>query len=431
MAIQVQLRRGTSTQHNSFTGAIAELTFDSTNTALRIHDGSKIGGHLLPKSSDLTTANVTELTNLYYTVGRANTAIDNRVTKSFVDNLNVDADTLDGLDSSAFALDTDLTTANVAELTNLYFTNARVYANVTQIGFATNSNLLLKANITDLTTSNIGELTNLYYTVGRANTAIDNRVTKSFVDNLGINATTLDGINSSAFALDSDLTTANVIETTNLYFTFARARAALVSNAISVGELSVTGNLFVQGNTTTLNTATLTIEDKNIVLANGAASAAAADGAGLTVNGANANIVYLNSTESWSFNKNISLGGNVSSGNVSVTGTIFSQGNISSDAYITSPFFYSESDIALKENVQPIENALHKVLNMFGVSFQWKLNKTKSLGVIAQEVERVVPEIVSSANGHKTVSYDSIIPLLIEAIKDQQSQIDQLKKRLK
>lgn len=417
MAIQVQLRRGTSTQHDSFTGAVAELTYDSTNLALRVHDGSKVGGYLLPKSSDLTTSNVSEVSNLYYTVARANTAIDNRVTKSFIDNLGVDASTLDGIDSSTFALDADLTTANVSETTNLY------------------------------------------YTITRANTAIDNRVTKSFVDNLGVDAATLDGLDSTAFALDTDLTTANVTESTNLYFTFDRARAALVSNAISVGELTVSGNLFVQGNTTTLNTATLTIEDKNIVLANGAASAAAADGAGLTVDGANANIVYLNSVDKWSFNKPIEVSGSsvLTSSNTTtdlsegnnlyftndranvalvtanvVVNTLFSEGNISSNAYITSPFFYSESDISLKENIQPIDSALEKVLSLFGVSFDWKANKSKSIGLIAQQVEKVVPEIVSTTNrGYKTVSYDSVIPLLIEAIKEQQEQINDLKSKLK
>lgn len=158
MSTQVQIRRGTTAGHASFTGAVAELTYDSDLKTVRAHDGSTAGGILLAKSADLTTANVSEVTNLYYTVARANTAIDNRVTKAFIDNLNVDADTLDGLDSTAFALDTDLTTANVTEVTNLY------------------------------------------YTVARANTAIDNRVNKAFIDALNVDADTLDGNDSTYFA---------------------------------------------------------------------------------------------------------------------------------------------------------------------------------------------------------------------------------------
>lgn len=103
MSTQVQIRRGTTAGHTSFTGAIAELTYDTDLKTIRVHDGSTAGGNRLAKTVDLTSANVTEVTNLYYTVARANTAIDNRVTKSFIDALNVDADTLDGNDSTYFA----------------------------------------------------------------------------------------------------------------------------------------------------------------------------------------------------------------------------------------------------------------------------------------------------------------------------------------
>ena len=70
-------------------------------------------------------------------------------------------------------------------------------------------------------------------------------------------------------------------------------------------------------------------------------------------------------------------------------------------------------------------------MKMRGVTFDWKANKTRSMGVIAQEVENVIPEIVDSdEKGEKTVSYNSIIGLLIEAIKEQQEEIENLKIRL-
>ena len=186
------------------------------------------------------------------------------------------------------------------------------------------------------------------------------------------------------------------------------------ANLTTTGDVVITGNLSVLGNSTILNTSTIVAEDKNILLANGAASAAIADGAGITVDGAQANIVYLSTGDKWQLNKNLDV-----------------QANISATGTITSPFFYSESDIALKENVAPIDNALDKVLNLFGVSFNWKANQAKSIGVIAQDVEKVVPEIVSnSSSGSKTVSYDALIPILIEAVKEQQKQINDLKARL-
>lgn len=186
------------------------------------------------------------------------------------------------------------------------------------------------------------------------------------------------------------------------------------ANLTTTGDVVITGNLSVLGNSTILNTSTIVAEDKNILLANGAASAAVADGAGITVDGAQANIVYLSTGDKWQLNKNLDV-----------------QANISATGTITSPFFYSESDIALKENVAPIDNALDKVLNLFGVSFNWKANQAKSIGVIAQDVEKVVPEIVSnSSSGSKTVSYDALIPILIEAVKEQQKQINDLKAKL-
>ena len=186
------------------------------------------------------------------------------------------------------------------------------------------------------------------------------------------------------------------------------------ANLTTTGDVVITGNLSVLGNSTILNTSTIVAEDKNILLANGAASAAIADGAGITVDGAQANIVYLSTGDKWQLNKNLDV-----------------QANISATGTITSPFFYSESDIALKENVAPIDNALDKVLNLFGVSFNWKANQAKSIGVIAQDVEKVVPEIVSnSSSGSKTVSYDALIPILIEAVKEQQKQINDLKAKL-
>ena len=71
------------------------------------------------------------------------------------------------------------------------------------------------------------------------------------------------------------------------------------------GDITIGGNLTVNGVTTTINATTLTIDDLNIVVASGAASAAAANGAGLTVDGATATILYTSATDTWNFNKNI------------------------------------------------------------------------------------------------------------------------------
>lgn len=95
----------------------------------------------------------------------------------------------------------------------------------------------------------------------------------------------------------------------------------------------------------------------------------------------------------------------------------------------------ANSDIRLKSNISTINNALDKVLNLRGVEFtkHSENNKVKHIGVIAQEVESVVPEVVSTADDKdntKSVAYGNMVALLIEAVKEQQEQIDELKRML-
>lgn len=92
-----------------------------------------------------------------------------------------------------------------------------------------------------------------------------------------------------------------------------------------------------------------------------------------------------------------------------------------------------ESDIRLKEDINPLKDSLDKILGLEGVSFKFKNNQEQGtqIGVIAQDVEKVVPEVVSTGeDGYKSVSYQNLVPLLIEAMKEQQKQIEELKKEL-
>jgi hypothetical protein len=93
---------------------------------------------------------------------------------------------------------------------------------------------------------------------------------------------------------------------------------------------------------------------------------------------------------------------------------------------MTAINFNSTSDQNLKTNIQTVENALEIVNNLRGVSFEWKENGNKSYGVIAQELEKVLPELVRG-DDPKTVSYSGIIGVLIEAIKELRDEVQQLK----
>ena len=91
--------------------------------------------------------------------------------------------------------------------------------------------------------------------------------------------------------------------------------------------------------------------------------------------------------------------------------------------------FNNTSDKRLKENIKPIENALSDICQLEGVTFDWKESGVQGQGFIAQQVEPIIPEVVNTDadTGMKSVNYVGLIGHLVEAIKSQQTQIDDLK----
>ena len=201
-------------------------------------------------------------------------------------------------DSSNQSVTTTLNTSIVTEGSNLYYTIAR-------------SDSDFDVRLSNKTTNNLTEgSSNLYHTVSRVNSLIDSRVSKSFVDALNVDADTLDNLNSTQFlrsdsdttlaanlTVDSDITVGGVLYGPS---TFYIDPAPVDSDA---GTLIVRGNLQVQGTQTTINSTTVSLNDLNLVLADSAANAAAADGAGITINGASATLSYASTGDKWVFNK--------------------------------------------------------------------------------------------------------------------------------
>lgn len=96
---------------------------------------------------------------------------------------------------------------------------------------------------------------------------------------------------------------------------------------------------------------------------------------------------------------------------------------------VTATDFNSTSDINLKKDISEIENPLDLVEKLHGVKFTWKSDDRKTIGVIAQELEEVLPELVSNTD-IKTVNYDGLIGVLIEAVKELKAEIEELKTKL-
>jgi hypothetical protein len=98
-------------------------------------------------------------------------------------------------------------------------------------------------------------------------------------------------------------------------------------------------------------------------------------------------------------------------------------GNLTASGTVTA-----NSDIKLKKNISTLTNSLDKVLAMRGVEFdRIDIEGEHNIGFIAQEIEKIVPELVSESQGTKSVAYGNITALLVEAIKEQQIQINNLK----
>jgi len=123
--------------------------------------------------------------------------------------------------------------------------------------------------------------------------------------------------------------------------------------------------------------------------------------------------------------------GSLAVGNIAPSATV---GRIDASNDVVA---FSTSDARFKINVTPISNALDKISQIGGYEFDWIPNQElhgfegHDVGVIAQEIEKVLPEVIRERDsGYKAVKYEKIVPLLIEAIKEQQKQIDELKNLL-
>ncbi|MBU3964744.1 tail fiber domain-containing protein [Patescibacteria group bacterium] len=94
---------------------------------------------------------------------------------------------------------------------------------------------------------------------------------------------------------------------------------------------------------------------------------------------------------------------------------------------LRAPAFYYSSDVTLKDNIKPLENSLERILQLQGVSFNWKSGREYSIGLIAQDVEKIFPELVSEVDGLKSIEYGKLVAPLIESIKEQQKEIEELR----
>ena len=121
------------------------------------------------------------------------------------------------------------------------------------------------------------------------------------------------------------------------------------------------------------------------------------------------------------------VGGNGYFGGIGIgTTNIGTCGKLEVIGTICATNFNSTSDIKFKTDIKTIENPLQLISGMNGVHFKWIENKNYSYGFVAQELEKITPELVGTGN-YKTINYTGVVPILVESIKELQSQIAELK----
>ncbi|MDG3581767.1 tail fiber domain-containing protein [Galbibacter pacificus] len=109
-----------------------------------------------------------------------------------------------------------------------------------------------------------------------------------------------------------------------------------------------------------------------------------------------------------------------------------SNGNITTTGTMYATNFFETSDERFKTNIQPLSKGLKSILNVDTYTYNWKHNDNGDIGVIAQEIEKEIPEIVNTnEEGFKSVSYTKLTPILINAIKDLNKIVDEQNEKIK
>ena len=130
------------------------------------------------------------------------------------------------------------------------------------------------------------------------------------------------------------------------------------------------------------------------------------------------------------FNTDLALvNNNIGIGTTNPTSKLHIIGDVLVGGGVSATQFTSLSDSRYKKNVVTISDSLDKVEKLRGVRFDWKESGLPSYGVIAEELQEVLPELVYG-NDPKTVNYNGIVGVLIEAIKEQQVRIEELERKL-
>lgn len=122
--------------------------------------------------------------------------------------------------------------------------------------------------------------------------------------------------------------------------------------------------------------------------------------------------------------KELPVGDSLNFGSTDISGVV----NVNATGIITATDFNATSDTTVKDNIQRIEDPLASIVRIDGVTFIWKETQKNSAGVTAQNLEEVLPNLVSQGE-LKSVNYNGLIGYLIEAVKELSARVDELESK--
>ena len=483
MAKLLKLRRGTTTQHGSFTGAEGEVTVDTDKETLVVHDGSTAGGHpvaaedmanvssasiagrlandsiatsklaagSLPSDVTVASANLVDGTIVnadvnasaaiagskidpdfgsqdITTTGRASIAHDLTITgtapRVILTDTNNDDDFRINVDSGNFQIE-DATNGNTDRLVINSSGTVNIPGNLdVGAGIDVTGNIEPTGNI-NIPDSSSGSAARARFGSGADLQIYHDGAHSKLVNDTGTLVLQSDAISLTNNAGNSNRITSHSSGEVKLFHSDSQKLVTTSSG------IDVTGNIVVSG----------TVDGRDVASdgskLDGIESGATADQTGQEIATAlNGQSIYTtanigrDSTDYFSFSNNTHLDLYINNSNEF---RFENDGDFHADGDVIAQSTTISSDRKLKENIEVIPNALDKVLALNGVSFDWKKTGEKSAGVIAQEVQGVLPEAVKEVtplkggDSHLSVNYHALTSILIESIKELKAEIEELK----
>lgn len=325
MPTVVQFRRGTTAQNNNHVGAAGEISIDTTLNTLRVHNGTDSGGFTTVMETAAQTVSNKTLSHVV-NIGLVDQSPNGKVifgdnksdifmndSNLFVRN-NTDGYMYFGVKTGQqFEFRNQDNDNFVAKLSHdsgvsLYHSGSQKLGTIDSADSASNGGVIIYGDLLPDADSarSLGSPNKKWKDLYLSGATIHLGTLKLKDENGTLRIEDSSGAGQT-FDLASNTTDDLSEGSTNLYYTSARVDsdiASTLAGSITVGGNAViSGDLTVNGTTTTVNSTTLSINDLNIVLADSAQDSSQSDGAGITVNGSGASIIYTNATGTWDFNR--------------------------------------------------------------------------------------------------------------------------------